>query len=365
MLKNIAVAERRDISDGLATYQLLLSELSKHPVGELHTVGAVSRNVKLNISGSMVTNNTCNKWTTECDGVLHIIEALQTNTSLTELYLIDSIPVIPECSEQSSSVFSKMLQVNGPLKHLVISTSNWYVAKPSEISRRSATAIFFFSIVEGLQCNSTLIYMSLVFYNITAIDPDTAKSLTKMLQVNKTLTHLDLSQNSLSDLGARCIFEGLQHNTTLVMLSLQNNNITATDPDTAKSLTKMLQVNKSLSYLDLSCNQYGHRMTPGVFQALKHNTALLHLNLRDTGITDADAECIGQALKSNNVLQSLNIDTNLSLGDEGGHYILESLLFNTAFKELRVSILDWGAKRAFYIARNDTGLPFINVFSSS
>ena len=253
---------------------------------------------------------------------------------------------------------------NGPLKHLVISTSNWYVAKPSEISRRSATAIFF-SIVEGLQCNSTLIYMSLVFYNITAIDPDTAKSLTKMLQVNKTLTHLDLSQNSLSDLGARCIFEGLQHNTTLVMLSLQNNNITATDPDTAKSLTKMLQVNKSLSYLDLSCNQYGHRMTPGVFQALKHNTALLHLNLRDTGITDADAECIGQALKSNNVLQSLNIDTNLSLGDEGGHYILESLLFNTAFKELRVSILDWGAKRAFYIARNDTGLPFINVFSSS
>ena len=79
----------------------------------------------------------------------------------------------------------------------------------------------------------------------------------KMLQVNKSLTHLDLSgANLLSESVARCIFEGLQDNNTLVYLNLSCTGITATDPDTAQSLTKMLQVNKSLKQIDLSWNEH-------------------------------------------------------------------------------------------------------------
>ena len=67
-------------------------------------------------------------------------------------------------------------------------------------------------------------------------------SLSNMLQENKSLTHLDFSWNDLSD---SSIFEGLQHNTTLLSLNLSNTSINAaTDPDTARSLTKMLQENK-------------------------------------------------------------------------------------------------------------------------
>ena len=66
-----------------------------------------------------------------------------------------------------------------------------------------------------------------------------------MLKVNKTLTHLDLSCNALfSDFGAHCIFQGLQHNTTLVSLDLSGTQIAATE-DTVKTLTKMLDVNKT------------------------------------------------------------------------------------------------------------------------
>ena len=65
-----------------------------------------------------------------------------------------------------------------------------------------------------------------------------------MLQVNKSLTHIDFSSNeTFSDSGARCIFEGLQHNTTLVNMNLCSTGIKATDPGTARSLTKVLQVN--------------------------------------------------------------------------------------------------------------------------
>ena len=59
-------------------------------------------------------------------------------------------------------------------------------------------------------------------------------ALSKILEVNKSITHLDLSNNSrLSDSGARCIFEGLQHNTALLNLNLCHTCIKATDPDTA------------------------------------------------------------------------------------------------------------------------------------
>ena len=91
-------------------------------------------------------------------------------------------------------------------------------------------------------------HLNLSICDITATDPDTARSLTKMLQMNKTLTHLNLSENNrFSYSRAQCIFESLS---TLVRTS-----IAATDPDTARSVTKILQVNKSLTHLDhdLSC----------------------------------------------------------------------------------------------------------------
>ena len=96
-----------------------------------------------------------------------------------------------------------------------------------------------------------------------------------MLQVNKSLTHLDLSANSsLSDSGARYIFEGLHHNNTLLYLNLSRTDITVTDPRTAISLTEMLIRNKCLAHLDLSCNIYAHEMISCILEELEHITAL-------------------------------------------------------------------------------------------
>ena len=398
--------------------QLLLNELSKY--GRLQTVGGVSRKVKLNISGISEKDakhiaSYLKQFSaiisylrmTECDGDggLHIVEALQTNTSLTELHLhVD--PLLKPVS-------SGMLQN----KH---SKDNCLEVE-SELSCLPCAMVVFHSILaQGLQYNTTLVNLSLHNYNISATDPDTARSLTKMLQVNKTLTHLDLSWNYLSDSGARCIFEGLQHNTTLVNLSLQDNGITATDPDTARSLTKMLQVNKSLTHLDLSWNylsdsgarcifkglqnnttllnlslqgsitatdpdtarslikilqvnkslthldlsynRFQNQTILCIFQGLKHNTTLLHLYLRNTGITDNDAKYIGQALKSNCSLQTLDIMQNSSLGDKGNCYILVSLLFNTTLKDLHAS-MNSETEDDFHRARIDKGLPPIDILS--
>ena len=332
---------------------LLLSELSKYPINGINVVAAASRIVKLSISGvweeSLMKRNGVR--------VLHVVEAFPKNSFLTQLHLFDSIP---ECyTQRASSVFSKMLTNNKSLKLLKISTSNYFNIRSPEISR-SAVEIFH-GIIEGLQHNTTLETLSFLYYNITATDPDIARSLTEMLLVNKSLTHLDLSHNSLSDSGACCIFKGLQHNTALVKLSLEQNNITATDPDTARYFTKMLQVNKSLTHLDLSFNQFGNPMVPCVLQL--YNAALDYIH--DSVITDDNAECIFcRALKSysTSALDDLEIvlssDTIYSCGV---YFILDSLLHYNAFRELRVTMIDSGLSKVLDIARQEKQFPTIHV----
>ena len=337
------------------------------------------------------------------DVLLPIAEALQTNTSLTNLCLPN---MSLHYTKQNGSALTKMLQVNKSLTHLDLSNND-------QISDSGARCIF-----EGLQHNTALINLNLSQTGVSAIDPDTARSLTKMLQVNKSLTHLDLSNNDqISDSGARCIFEGLQHNTALINLNLSQTGVSAIDPDTARSLTKMLQVNKSLTHLDLSKNKLSDSGDHSIFEGLQYNTTLVNLNLSHTGtmvlnpdtalsltkmlqenkslkhlnlshhfnntvqmimcifeglkhnstlhyldlhgvtcITDSTAEHISGALQLNCTLQTLDISECLFLGHSGIDLILESLMFNSTLQTLYVSNIDSETLSTFKRARETKNL---------
>ena len=168
------------------------------------------------------------------------------------------------------------------------------------------------------------------YVRVSLIDP-VLEELVAMLQVNKTciLTHLNLSRNSLSS--TYRVFQGLQHNTTLFHLNLSNTGLVATE-DTAQALTTMLKVNKTLTHLDLSQNQnFSDSGAYNVCQGLKHNTTLVYLNLSNTGITDKGAEYIAQAIESNRFLQTLDISRN-QISDIGFGYIAKSLKTNTTLR---------------------------------
>ena len=195
-----------------------------------------------------------------------------------------------------------------------------------------------------------------------------------MLQVNKTLTHFDISSNkNFSDSGAHCVFAGLRHNTTLTYLDLSstglveapatmlhdNNSITililssnwtssyskvhhiclsfrhsttltrlylrhtglvATE-DAAQALTTMIQMNKSLTHLDLS---YKDDLSDSGAYCVSHATSLVYLNLSNTGITDKGAVYIAQTINSNHSLESLLIANN-KITNDGLAYIAKSL----------------------------------------
>ena len=104
----------------------------------------------------------------------------------------------------------------------------------------------------------------------------------------------------------------------------------------------MFQVNKSLTHLDLSylCFNTVHCIISCIFEGLGHNTTLRYLDLRGAlDITDNDAVHIARALKSNCALQTLAISQCL-LGRHGTDLILESLMFNSTLQTLFITNID-------------------------
>ena len=249
------------------------------------------------------------------DGLFHIAEALQTNFSLVFLSL-NSLNL--EHTEQNGSALIKMLQVNNSLKYLSIS---------DHVDPKILNCIF-----DGLQHNSGLERLVLSKTPIYFDDSDTTKSFVTMLHKNKSLTYLDLSENNaFTQKGACCIFEGLKHNTALSCLSLKNDHFydgCQTDPATVISLSLMLQVNKSLTHLDLSkSTNFLESEICCILEGLQHNTALLKLNVSCTSITATDpvSKYLTTMLQLNKSLTHLDLSSNKKFSDSGACCIFEAL----------------------------------------
>ena len=335
--------------------RLLLNELSKNPFGgEVPTsAGAFSEKLVLQLHEASIT------------GLKDIASYLKRFPLISELTLtnVDNPRALQDfVAEMLHTKIVTKLNIKGSRFFIRFSAKIKCVYyKPlTELDLSSVPEVAICSIITHLQhYTTTLVNFKLRNTDITA---DTAQSLVRILQVNRSLTHLNLSgNNNFSDLGAQCIFDSLQHNSTLVHLNLSMTTITATDPDTARSLTEMLQVNKSLTYLDLSCKDTipANRIISLIFSALEHNTTLLHLVVRGREILKDDAERIAKTLKSNQSLLTIDISrANVNRID----IILSALKFNTTLKKMCINY-DWDDEIAIddlHKARKERGLPFID-----
>ena len=242
------------------------------------------------------------------NALLHITEALQTNSYLTKLTICCTNL---QHTEQIDYALTKMLQVNKPLTHLDLS---WNV----NLSDSGAHCIF-----EGLQHNTTLVSLNLSNTGIYRYNNYTnARSLAKMLQTNKSLTHLDLSHNFIS--ANSCIFESVQCNNTLVNLILWNNS----DSGTATSLSEMIRLNSSLTHLDLGCNRFS---IYSIFQALHdQHSATLALSsayfMTDNHMDSDTAISLSKMFRENKLVTHLDLAVCCTLSDSS---IFEGLQHNT------------------------------------
>ena len=218
----------------------------------------------------------------DCDGLLHLSQALQVNSHLTVLHLKNMNLL---CNEQNGLTLSEMVKMNKTLKHLDLSENELF-------SDSGACCI-----LHGLKQNTTLVTLSLHKICLKATE-ETNHLLSEMLQVNKTLKHLDLSSNlSLSDSGICSIFEGLRSNSTLLHLNICNTNISF---EGAVRIADSLQHGScSLTILDIGMNSIGTNGFARIANSLEFNRLLEKLLIQRDAFIESKAQEINMKRESN------------------------------------------------------------------
>ena len=254
------------------------------------------------------------------DSFVQLIKELQ-NTDLshiTELHFVNTTLQMPSTHSEKEfgSVFKEFLEMNKSLTHLTL--SNYSIIDSRYI-------------FQGLQYNNTLVHLNLSSAGFVVADRE---ALTTMLQVNNTLTHLDISGKFIF-LESSNIFRALQHNARLLYLSLSNIKF---DDAVWPALITMLQINKTLTHLDLSINLMPRSCN--IFQALHHNTSLVYLNLSKTSlvVTEDTAQALTTMLKVNKTLVHLDLSENLELftSRQGVNCMCEGLRHNNTLSYLKL-----------------------------
>jgi hypothetical protein len=132
------------------------------------------------------------------------------------------------------------------------------------------------------------------------------------LQTNRHITTLRLGGCPLGD--ANALADALAMNDTITSLDLASCSLGAVG---AATLARGLQTNRSLTHLGLSCNRItdgviDHMTTGahGIASLLTHNSALKEVDLKHNSITSVGVSVIAHALRTNPALTSLDLGNN-------------------------------------------------------
>ncbi|KAG9473589.1 hypothetical protein GDO78_004077 [Eleutherodactylus coqui] len=156
-----------------------------------------------------------------------------------------------------------------------------------------------------------------------------------LLQNDVTSSHVALSDCMLSEAGLKHILQGLRNNAVVKYLDLKGNNLRG---DGAEALGKLLRHNTSIISLTLEWNNLG--MWEDGFSLLCDglgcNQTLQRLDLRNNQINHKGAEELSTALKQNLTLRELDLRWN-NIGLLGGRALLDCLQSNKAIMKMELS----------------------------
>lgn len=182
------------------------------------------------------------------------------------------------------------------------------------------------------------------------------------LQLNPSLTHLDLSSNDVCGQrgkhmkGLRAVMLGLEEHASITRLSLANNkNLTNFGRNLVgiNAVAACVKMNRALADLDLSGNALGLLGTENLARGLRSAPGVTALNLRKNMMGRDGQEALltlAEALASNTRLTHLNLASNF-VGDEGAAALATMLESN-------------GAITSMDLARNDIspdGIPHLSL----
>lgn len=327
------------LSEGLKTNTSLTTlDLGVNYIGRL---GAKCLALSLGINTTLTSLNlSFNGFGDATDVGQALDEILQTNATLTKLDVSDN-----GMGEAATQYISKALTYNSTLTAL-------------DASRNKIGAIGAQHISEGLVQNHTLKSLDLSHNPIGGAG---ALFLSEALQQDKTLTELNLKYAKVDKRGFTFLFDALKYNKYLSSLDLTDNCIawsqlsdalklnasfltslklskTAMSAIDADDFLEALTVNKTLKELELE-----KMKQPVNFPAevLTRNTALTHLNLSSSHLTDLRS--IFEGLKVNSTMTRLELsyvkigEEQSEIGDSECQFISETLKVNATLTDLDLS----------------------------
>ena len=150
--------------------------------------------------------------------------------------------------------------------------------------------------------------------NVVDLTDPTAEHFAVGLAESQSVRGLDLRANSIGSTGAVSIFRSLQHNTSLEELDISENSQLAKGDSEAVgcAIERVLNVNKTLKVLNLSECELDTAVATSIFKSLEHNTSLVKLELSENSqLAKDDSEAVGceieRMLKVNTALKVLNL----------------------------------------------------------
>ena len=103
---------------------------------------------------------------------------------------------------------------------------------------------------------------------------------------SRGLTHLDVSNNGVTDIGAKAIGQALQTNGSLEHLNVSRNKI---GPDGAKQIGKGIAANSTLKQLIATGNKFQAEGAKGVASSMKNNKTIEVFEMEENSIGDDGA----------------------------------------------------------------------------
>ncbi|KAL8992590.1 MAG: hypothetical protein Q9188_007554 [Gyalolechia gomerana] len=174
-------------------------------------------------------------------------------------------------------------------------------------------------LVDGWVTSSTL---SNIWLKRNPLGPSSVSALFKLITNASGLRTLDLDQTELSDAGVGELFNLLAVN-DLSSVRLQHIYLNANGISTAacQALAKYLATeNCSLQSLYLSNNPVGDKGATALAEGLRHNTSILRLSVRSSGLKSPGAITIMEVLASHPKLMTLDLGYNFATEDLDSRY---------------------------------------------
>ncbi|XP_075702917.1 leucine-rich repeat-containing protein 45 [Rhinoderma darwinii] len=167
--------------------------------------------------------------------------------------------------------------------------------------------------IESCQVLGLLLQNDVTFSHVVLSDcmlsEDGLKHILHGLRGNAVTKYLDLKGNNLRGEGAEALGKLLRHNTSVISLTLEWNNLGMWE-DGFSLLCDGLSCNQTLQRLDLRNNQINHKGAEELSTSLKQNLTLRELDLRWNNIGLLGGRALHDCLQSNKTIMKMELSGN-------------------------------------------------------